>query len=697
MKALMSIILAIVLLLFSACSINEPSLPSFQKKILVELTPDQFTMGEALDDESLRDSVFTAGDTLVYIDVSDSTEKQSIQRDDLAFKADDDRIVKEVGPIDLDEPEPAQTEPVTIADLFSMPLSAGDTLPPIPAQTFTPPAQTVMFDSYMEVIVDSGFVRVAFNNNLILTIDSGLKIYLYDNKFDDDPQNGLIDSLAFSQPIPPGTNIVSDPINLSGRLLSNEFRIEYSVPIAAVDTATVLDQSDIESSYYSEVRLSNFTVDQAVAKIPEQEIIEEDQADIDTEDKSIRRVRIDEGRIHLTIDNFLAINADLEITLLNLFNPDGAPRKIMIPANANEQTQRSINIADHVIRDEQSGNFVDALSYHVRALTEPTDGFVTISSSDSIVVTFSMDSAYAGFFEGRLEQTSIEIDPVETDELQDLEEVSGELRLPNLQLVLNIYNQINFDVTTQLTLTGKRTENGAVVNQLSIPVDAIIEAGSSDQAKRTRVILDSESSNPSIVDLMAILPTQLTIEGDGVIDGDGSVSLEDAIWVEYHLESPMTLDIGQALKVESDPDSLGDDELSEDVREQITDNVAVISLRFEGDNSLALGPQFMFFLTADKDELFDPAITDSASKVVLSAGIDAAPLGPDGLTEDTVPFTVRFEMNEQQLQIFKNDKIYYGALINIPPTDEDVTFRKSDALQYRGTMEIEMMVNPDDE
>ncbi len=691
-KFIKTFLLLAAALLISSCTINEPYIPAWDTRVKLHFRNDQLSMSEVLTESSFKDSLdSTLGDTLIFVSISDSTEPQVIDEDDLSFKADDDQIVEKIGDIELD-PVTEGTPPVTLPELFpGLTIVAGTVIPPIPDTTLTPPANKIRYDSYQSVVVKEGEMHLVFHNNLIFEIRPGLKISVFDSV-----SSLLVGEFIFTENIPIGESKQSLPLDLSGKTLSNTFRLEYEIPIEGI-ASRILTQSDVNSNFVVDVSITSLSVSSAVAEVPSQTVDRNDASLLDAEDKSLVIAKIKKGKIFLEIENKFQLGANLKINILSMVdeNEDSVIVNLDIPED--DTALREIDLSGYTIRHHENPGVavVDSIHYNVVAITDSSDGFLSINSDEEIVVNVSMDTTFISYFEGSVENIEIDIDPVEQSDLVDLSEIDGSFKLPDLVFTLNFYSQINFDVDLDLTLTGINNETG---DKVELKVVDVLNAGTSENPKKTTIELKEDNSGSSIVDLMAIFPTLIEMEGNAfIVNRSGSVALSDAIWSDYSIESPLKVEIDSAIFVEMDTDSIASDDLDDDFRESITEDFSDVLININTDNGLPLGAVFKFFLAADSTDIFNENIVDSTLKVIISADLVPGITDQNGLVTQSVPEVIQLSLSQQQLQIFNSKPIYYGAKIKINENDNPVTFRKNDLLKYDGFIDIKVRVNTDDE
>ncbi len=698
MKKIIPLVMALMTV---SCSFDEPYLPAWNTQVTVHLSPYTVEAADLVSSEYLADTLLSgATDTVFFFSVEDSTARQGIDPAELAFKPDDKSIVETVGLIQLDAPAPVSTDTVRLSDLFpDLNLVAGSVLPPLPRQTLSPPDEVVSFDEFVTITVDSAAMYLVFDNKLILSIEAGMEITLFDELRINDPDSGRIGTIRFNTPIPAGGNGTSEKLALDKVVMHNSFRLRYSIPIAAVDTATTLTQEDVDSYFLTTVHMGAMQVSSAEAEIPGQSVVREDVTTLDTEDKSLTLARIDRGSIHIDINNHLNVGADFDIIMLNLVDGNDQPKRIPLAVNENQTSNTSVDLSGLTLRNHTApGDPVTALAYRLEAVTRASNGTVRISSTDSMEVSVKMDSIFIGYFEGDVGTVEMTIDPIEQNDVLDGSDIDGSFTFPDVRLVFDFYNEINFPISTSLTIAGyvRDAVSGRITDSVTVRVREIIAAGQSGRPVKTTVVLDANSTTPSIVDLMSIFPTDIIVSGSSVVSGSGSISADDAIWAKYRIESPLTLQIDQPIRVESAKSEITESDLDADTRDQITRDVASLNLSLNVENGWPVGAQVTFFLAADSATLFDSTITDPRQKLIVPFNIDAGAVDADGYVTGETVSVIPVRLDSTQLKIFDNIPLYYGFTTVIAATPQKVTLRKHDALSVDGSIKVKVKVDPNE-
>ena len=685
----------LIFLLAASCSLNDLSLPVWDTNFKIHFNSDQVSMSEVLKEKSLKDSLNTnLGDTLIYVSINDTTEPKAIEKSDLAFKADDDQIVEEIGDIELDDPDPKTTKPRNLSQLFPLAdIQVGQDVV-IPDSTVPVTGLDVLFDSYESVTIKHGRMFMVFHNDLTVDIDSGMVITAFN-------EGAKVGDFVFDQRIPQNSIVQSNDLNLAGRHLTNFFELEYLVPVMGGNQVRTITAQDTSGSIITDVHIADMEVTEAIAEIPEQNTEKRDASKLDSEDKEIVSAKVNSGKVYLAITNNTPVSADVVITILSIVDNNNEPLVRNGLVYADSTTDVEIDLADHTISNyENPGMPMDSIRYLINATSIPTGkgNFVEIRSDEEIIVDVVMDSVYVETFEGSIDNMTIDIDPIEEEDLVDLSDLEGSFRLPDLNLIFNFYNEINFDIDLDLTITGVKIENGIETESVTLNIPASLNRGQTGNPAVTVVIVDGESGNPSIVDLM----TKITVVGTGHINGLGSVTLGDELWARYTIESPLKIQIDEALTMKLDLDSLTADDLSKDDRKAIADDLNDVTLSLDIENGLPFSTKLKFVMALDTLDMFTQP--DDTNRVIVEAMVDRGQINETtGLVHTATKTSVPVEISNEDLQIFKRKDshgrylpVFYQMQVTVDSSQTPIQFRKSDELRYSGFMDVKYKVDIND-
>lgn len=677
------------LLIFFAvgCTIDEPHIPAWQTKAKIHISPDKVGLDDLFENEFIENRYSAAaGDSLFYLYLKDSTSRKTVSKEDLIMEGRSEMMTQELGVIDLDAPTPQQTPSVTLKEIFPALPAAGTLIPPIPDAIVSPDPSTIRFDSFQSVSIAEGDMRLVFHNNLILTVKEGMEISVYDSV-----SNSRLGTFLFADSIPNGTTAQSQALSLKDKAFSSTLRIEYSIPLRGTKQSRTLSDNDLNSHFYFDAILSPLKVNSAIAEIPAQTVTMEDSSVVEDEDITVQIAKIGKGRITLTLTNQFELSATATVKILSLVDNSGQPVQVHFNLPALSSVEKVIDLAGLSLQHhENAGQAITHLFYELEVQTQASSGYATLSSTDKVEVNFVQSDIELQSLQGIIKRFDITIDPVEEDDLFDFEVETGKMQLPDLQFKFTFFNQINFDVDMDLRLAGyKKDASGHISDSVIVSISETIKRGNQASPEKTILILDKNSTTPSIVDLMAILPDNIVITGDAKIEGQGSVALNDAVWAEYEIESPLAIEIKDAIEYQTELDSVN-------LNKANTEDLVSAGFFINGTNGLPLGADVKVMFASNADSIFIYSGKDSLRYAEFQTQLTEAETDGQGLVTKPSKLSSQFFFNTATINLLKQEKLYYITKIFIPPTSKKVTVRKSDAFNYGGYIQVETRVNDEE-
>ncbi len=687
-----SIIVSLLLIAAFSCKIHEPNLPSWDTQWSLYLPTEDFQMAEIIDEDSALVADTTMdGTPIIKFELSDSTDWERVNENELSIGEKDRHFLAEIGEISLGEPVKVKSEDLTVEEILpSYLLAQGDTLPPYDTLTIRPELKGLEFENYRRVHVKEGYIWLTFYNETFLRIREGLKINIYNN---DDTQQ-LIGKLKFNEPIARGDTVRSSILDISDKVISNQFLLEYVIPIDGSDTSRVVTEADLNSSCYSVLTMDEITVNWADAKIPEQQIVQRDSLDISDEKHRLRTATIEQGMMNFSINNHLPINANVTLELPN-FRKDDQNKIVRTKILANEKVVKNVALNGYQLtHHETPGSFINEIIYDVTADVDSSDGYVYISSQDSVTIDLHTDSLFFASLSGEIAPVEQSISPREIQSIDAFSDIKGNMRLEDLIMTFDFYNQIDIPISVEMDIVGYRRDEAS--NQItdSAHVNLSEQINPASTSEVTRIVIDKNTGAPnSIVDLIEILPTEMKVSGRASIAGEGSISAGEGIRAVYKIKSPLSINISEPLIYETEVDSLTDEDLDEDEREQIRDDLSKVRAHLQFNNGIALGAGITLYLATDPNDLYNKSITDSSRKVIIKADIMPAQPGNNGYVETSQPSDVFLNLSDRQLDIFQFSPLYMRQVLELKPTDGTVRFRQSDKIEIDGSIEVKMIMN----
>ncbi len=673
-----------------SCGINEPKLPVWDTEWTLDLPTKDFVMTEVVDDSLFYADTTDLGIPIITLSISDSTEWERIESSDLAAEGIEDNFTITVGNVELEEAEELQTDTIFVMDILPPQLAAaGDTIPPYSAFQLNPNDSEEEYSHYQSVHVVKGNIWLTFHNDMFLSIESGMVISLYNN----DVAAELIGSIVFNSAIAPGQIVSSDPFSIADKTISNKLRISYSIPIAGTDTITYLSDEDKTGGFNTDVHMDKLIVDRAIAKIPDQEVTYQDSVTMPQDDFRISEAVVDQGTITLRLNSHIALSADLNIILPDV-QYNGTPKTIQTTIVPGIETVESINLSGCVLsKADNPGAFLDELGFEVTSVIGSDDQMVEINATDSVSVDIETDSLYFSSFEGEVSDISFEIDPDESEGFEGLQDLEPGIRFTDLEMRLVFENEINFGVDMDLHIVGYRYENDVIADSVHINIVETIDPNS--VSPQTVIVLNESSSTPSIVDLIAILPTKLKFYGTGTVGGQGSIEVNQGVRALFTIESPLSIDLANAIVQEMEVDTLDENDIDEDTRKTLTQDIQEAAAELVLNNGLPIGAEVIMYLGRNRAQLDEDQITASDSMLIFQGIVEAGQTGTDGYVNQAVESTVSMELSETDLQIFNYIPLYLKQKVVIAPTNGTVRIRQDDKIGIKARIRVKYTVNPE--
>ncbi len=667
-----------------SCTINEPEPPVWDTSWKIELPLKQVTMKELINDSTLVADT-TNGTPTIRINFEDSTDWEYVQASDLTIHPANKQFQSEIGTIKLEKHSEVRSSDITLDELLPANMLTSDTIPPHPPTTVSPETKEATFDFYERAVIKSGTMYLTVHNDLFLKIDAGMRVDIYNNN---QPNPQLITSIVFSSSVEPYGVTQSDVVDLSGLEVSNHFLLKYTIPIAGADTMTIITDEQRNGTLYSILTLENVEVSEADAKVPEQSFTNEEKIALPSDNHRIVEAKIKEGSITLNIQNELPVYSNTIITLPEILE-NGQAKQIQLNLQPDENTVQQIDLAGYEIKNiSHPGEPLDSILIQVEATVSSNGQIVTIKETDQIQIDVSFTDIVFEKISGILQPVNVNLENTSIDVGDFFENINGSgLILDDLQLKIVVENQLDIPVHLLLTLTAQNGSETRVLN-----IDEWIKAKS--EAPFTEIILDKNYENPySIVDLFAILPKTLEMQGQAVIEGEGSIELGQGVRALYTAESPLFFKLQNPITYQSDLDSIKKEDIDQDTRDRLRDDLEQAKFNLIIKNGTPFATEFNLILADDSLEVNNTTITDSTRKIVIKATIDRGLIGTDGYVTEAVENNVEINLTNQQMELFQKSPIYMGQKVVLLPTgDQQVKVRTTDTIEVQGFIQINFTV-----
>ena len=373
------------------------------------------------------------------VTIEDTEVEEKIGFDPVGIDPIENKVSSEVGLISLDNIDPQATEPYLFSSIYPSVLDIpdGNTVN-IPSFALDPVTNNFSFTDFSEAVFNSGSLSLTIVNDLVIPlgdVDVQLK-----NSDGSDIVGG---STTIEGPINSGEQ-QSALLDLSDLTLPGNIIVEVTGNSPGEDNV-LIDNAAKNSSFSVEISGSGLEVISANAKIPTQTISESGTISLSADSNKVILATISGGKLVIDIDNYMAVTSDMVLSIPSLKAADGSDFQTSISIAANsENILDETDISGYSLSmtiDEQ----VVAYSYDVTT-NDSGDDFVTIASTDSIIVNIILEGSIEGeqlsfsSFEGMVSPQDLGFDGqinIESD--SDILEAN----LNSGNLIINIVNGIN--------------------------------------------------------------------------------------------------------------------------------------------------------------------------------------------------------------------------------------------------------------
>lgn len=473
------------ILILTTCTLKnptDPQLPSWILRLDMPLIKESITLKELAKDSLITtipagtegDSLFVFQDSFpidsvqvgnqLNIDdihksftqtVDDVTIESDQKRDEVGFdevRLDDvtKSVTTEVGPIELDDTDPRQSDTFTFREI--MPPSVvtamedstenGDYNGSVPGGSLTPTTKPFQFDSFQSIDLQDGqLVLTIYNEMDFMPLGEPITVTLVRS------DNSVIGTAEFTTPIPP-LGSASESIDLAGETLESDINIEVSGESDGSNGETTVQNEDLDTGFYVEVVAQNLVATEANAQIPAQTIDQADQVELAESDNEIEEARLKTGTLNLNISNNLSVDSDVILRIPSMVDENGNEYQrgpFNVPANGT--TNQSFSIAGQTLVMDMNNQVVD-YNYTVETVNTGNN-YREINQHDSVNVQIELTDMSIAEILGVLEP-KVTVEEGDIPITSDNEILSAVISEGSI--TLNIDNQIGGEPHLQLTL-----------------------------------------------------------------------------------------------------------------------------------------------------------------------------------------------------------------------------------------------------
>ncbi len=627
MKLLFGVVLILIVLTLSQCTVKKPQSPTWDTKLIVPLVNRTYPMAELIQKLG-QDEIGFDADSNVIFSMTRELDTFRISQGDLSIGAMSYSLSQQLGTININTPAPATMN----APLSTIqPLALGGN---IPASSFTLYNDPSPSSAMTSATVASGSLKITVNNNLGLDLDS-VTVTLHDLL------NGVpLGSHTFPSGILTGSSD-SMNIDLSGETLSNQLRCILACHTPG-GTLLVTGNQDITST----MSFSNpFTVSAATAQVPALSRSFSQNVGLN-KSTAVYDATLQSGQLSLQIANNTPLSSSVVITLPD-FLQNGSP--MVISRNIFPFGNSSVNVNLAGVNLHPSDlTYPQSIPMNIAASSNGSgSGTVQINSTQGFDVTASLSGVTVASVTGVVAPTDVAISPV--DQSIDVPQGFDSVQLAHATLSLEIINAVDLPGSLSLHLSGN--------NGKTLDLNGTIARGTGANPV-VNTIVDSNVAN-----FLWPLPSQLSLTGTATY-GDGmaagTLTNNDFVYARVSINAPFELIVHQSTVR---PD-ISSEDMDTAAMNDIADHVTTARLVYTLNNHLPLGATFSLLLNGDSATAYsNPQVT------INNLFVTAASVNGSGLVTTAVSTGEQFvDLDSVEVQVLRNPTLWIASQITLDST-----------------------------
>lgn len=656
------------LVVLAGCTIEEPTLPTYETEWLIPLGDYEETVQEIIEDEpdfvvgpDGAISLATDGD----IDGVEVGDELDVDVDGLSFSA-------AIGAVTLDASDPLGFDN-RLGDLYP-PAEAADGLTvPVPGFTFDLATEPQDIPGFESATLSAGGLRVEVQNGLPVEVGGTappdqLTIRLFDPATD-----ATILDVTVAAAITPGGTF-ERTYDLSGETIPDEVAVQLTGGSPGSATPVLVD-ADAQLAVL--VQTTALEVSEAVASFGAQAFT--DTSSVEMPDSiQVREATVDTGSLTFRMRNDLPLDTVATIDIGAFVDPGGTPLQIVVPMLAATSAVRTVDLAGYTL--EFDGGPGQDLEVIANVHSPGTGGdTVTIRSTDVIAVDVDPIPLTFGSVTGIVDEITIDLDP-ETSDI-DIPEDLEDLRLGAASLTLGFTTSLGVPLSIDLRIEGTNADG------VMVPLDAVIDvpAVSGPDPEVHTTLLDE--NNSTIVDFLNNLPESIVFSGQARIgDGvtEGTLRSTDAVSARWAISAPMTVAL-LAQEINSDAEEL---DIDDDLRADIEDRLVSLQLEADVVSTLPIEAVAYIGIATDSTRTFTNPDLELGPITIPAAG----PARPDG-GRDGVAAKSFVVVEDEDVPLITQPSSWQGVRVVLPGTDgEFVTLRATDKVTVSGFIRARILM-----
>jgi hypothetical protein len=344
------------------------------------------------------------------VTVDSSTTSFNVGYDPAQLDDITEQVNAEVGLIEMDNIDPAETEPFLFREIMPVALVtsietalllAGDTAEVVVDTIALVPSQkSVAFNSINSVTVSSGFLDVTIVNNLFIPLGSPIYVDVTDSI------GVQIFDLIWVAEIPPGDSATLTQ-NLTGMILPGKLLIVVSgTSNGSHGTPVTVDNNDLNSSFRTRAAARDVQASQTNAIVPEQTFNDIGSISLPPSQTRVEEALLLSGDLYITMTNNMPLTGSIRLVVPGLIydSPDSTFTQV-IDLQAEPVILPPFDLAGWTMIMD----FADQqLSYNYFVTTNGTDpDYVVLDQYDDVTLDLEITNISISEIIGQIEQQTI--------------------------------------------------------------------------------------------------------------------------------------------------------------------------------------------------------------------------------------------------------------------------------------------------
>ncbi len=507
--------------------------------------------------------------------------------------------------------------------------------------------------------IKNGTLEINIENNLPL--DAQIVLFL-DNLKSPNDQIFVTDSILVIGDNT--TNKYYDVKNYTLNLDINNPMISYKyyVKTKAKDNTEInsTDNVVLTLSIHGDTDVDPISFSEITGKFSQEAITTVDSIEID-EDTKLIDANFSSGKLTMNIVNNLGIAADIMYQIDEIIENNGDTLKSEIYLDGS-----STPVVDEIFLEAYNLQFSDVVAgesqiiHYTSSVQLDTSIIQTLYLDNTISIDFTMEELDFSYVEGIIDSMEIDIEPISTS-IDDIPEEMEGIDFSNIDMVITLNSGINIPIWLNLKLSAFNEENND---------SAIIHI--SQNITSNPVI---EIPNPE--DLINIFPDSITVSGSSLINGQGTIDVNQKITGNLRYELPLEFTIGDSIMMNVDNTEI---DSVKDLPEEFS-----ASLTIKIDNKFGFGANAKIYMANDTLDFINSF--DDTNKVHHLATLDIEPL-------DTS--TNVLSLPKENAELLKvGGYMKYDILLRGRTDGEPTTFLSTDSLTLMVYGTATALIDPD--